>query len=246
LQVVAGGGVKGYLSESANDLLPRTADEPTPIILGSPRFLREQGIETDQAWDAPVLLAVDGRVVAGFEFVDDPLPEVAETLHALRHAGLQLVLCSGDRPEAVQAFAQRVGLDEWYAAQTPLDKAALVHQLRAEGKRVGFVGDGANDAPALAAADLSVAVATGTQLAAENADLILLNSDLRTLLRALHIARAIYRVVRQNLFFAFVYNTLSIPLAALGYLNPMIAALAMSLSSLSVVGNALRLLHRSS
>ncbi len=246
LQVVAGGGVKGCLSESANDHLPRTADEPTPIMLGSPRFLREQGIETDPAWDAPVLLAVDGRVVAGFEFVDDPLPEVDETLHALRHAGLQLVLCSGDRPEAVQAFAQRVGLDEWYAAQTPLDKAALVRRLRAEGKRVGFVGDGVNDAPALAAADLSVAVATGTQLAAENADLILLNSDLRTLLRALHIARAIYRVVRQNLFFAFVYNTLSIPLAALGYLNPMIAALAMSLSSLSVVGNALRLLHRSS
>ncbi len=213
------------------------------IILGSPRFLREQGIETDKAWNAPVLLAVSGRVVAGFEFVDDPLPEVAETLNALRRAGLRLVLCSGDRTEAVQAFAQQVGIDEWHAAQLPHDKAALVRQLQAEGRCVAFVGDGINDAPALAQADLGVAVASGTQLAAENADLLLLNPDLRTLLSALQIAQAIYRVVRQNLFFAFVYNTLGIPLAALGYLNPMVAALAMSLSSVSVVGNALRLLR---
>ncbi|MCX7925774.1 MAG: HAD-IC family P-type ATPase, partial [Fimbriimonadales bacterium] len=152
-------------------------------------------------------------------------------------------LCSGDRADAVQAFAQKVGIEEWRAAQLPHDKAALVRQLQAEGRRVAFVGDGVNDAPALAEADLGVAVATGTQLAAENADLILLNRDLRTLLRALRIAQAMYRVIRQNLFFAFVYNTLGIPLAALGYLNPMLAALAMSLSSVSVVGNALRLLN---
>ncbi|MDM7461353.1 MAG: cation-translocating P-type ATPase [bacterium] len=235
LQVVAGGGVKGRIGS--------TADEPTNLVLGSPRFLREQGIPTDKAWNPPVLLALNERVVAGFEFLDDPLPEVAETVHALRRAGLRLLLCSGDRPEAVQAFAQQVGVDEWYAAQTPLDKAALVKRLQAEGRRVGFIGDGINDAPALATSNLGVAVAVGAQLAAQNADLILLNTDLRTLLRALHIAHAIYRVVRQNLFFAFVYNTLGIPLAAMGYLNPMVAALAMSLSSLSVVGNALRLLR---
>lgn len=230
VEVIAGGGVVG--------------DEGR-LLLGSPRFLQEHGIETDKVWNAPVLLAADGQVVAGFEFTDDPLPEVAETLGALRRAGLRLVLCSGDRPETVQAFAQRVGIDAWYAAQSPTDKAALVRQLQAEGRRVAFVGDGINDAPALAQADLGVAVATGTQLAAENADLILLNPDLRTLLSALQVAQAIYRVVRQNLFFAFVYNTLGIPLAALGYLNPMFAALAMSLSSVSVVGNALRLLRLS-
>ncbi|MCS7190346.1 MAG: HAD-IC family P-type ATPase, partial [Fimbriimonadales bacterium] len=195
------------------------------------------------AWQAPVLLAVGGRIVAGFEFVDDPLPEVAETLDALRRAGLHLVLCSGDRADAVQAFAQQAGIREWYAAQLPHDKAALVRQLQAQGRRVAFVGDGINDAPALAQADLGVAVATGTQLAAENADLILLNRDLRTLLSALQLARAIHATIRQNLFFAFVYNTLGIPLAALGYLNPIVAALAMSLSSVSVVGNALRLLR---
>jgi Cu+-exporting ATPase len=245
------------------------------ILLGSPRFLQEHGVDLDGfcepppagspceqgepirlgspreaggtlrrgAETFPVLLAVDNRIVAGFEFADEPLPEVAETLRALRQAGLRLVLCSGDRPESVAAFAKRVGVDEWRAAQLPHQKAEVVRRLQAEGKRVAFVGDGINDAPALAEADLGVVVATGTQLAAENADLILLNRDLRTLLTALRLSQAMYRIIRQNLFFAFVYNTLGIPLAALGYLNPMVAALAMSLSSVSVVGNALRLLR---
>jgi Cu+-exporting ATPase len=212
-----------------------------PIRLGSPR---EAGVTLRRGVENfPVLLAVDGRVVAGFEFADEPLPEVAETLRALRQAGLRLVLCSGDRAESVAAFAERVGIDEWHAAQLPHQKAEVVRRLQAEGRRVAFVGDGINDAPALAEADLGVVVATGTQLAAENADLMLLNRDLRTVLTALRLSQAIYRVIRQNLFFAFVYNTLGIPLAAMGYLNPMVAALAMSLSSVSVVGNALRLLR---
>jgi Cu+-exporting ATPase len=216
-------------------------EQGEPIRLGSPR---EAGVTLRRGADAfPVLLAVDNRIVAGFEFADEPLPEVAETLRALRQAGLRLVLCSGDRPESVEAFAKRVGVDEWRAAQLPHQKAEVVRRLQAEGKRVAFVGDGINDAPALAEADLGVVVATGTQLAAENADLILLNRDLRTLLTALRLSQAMYRIIRQNLFFAFVYNTLGIPLAALGYLNPMVAALAMSLSSVSVVGNALRLLR---
>jgi Cu+-exporting ATPase len=212
-----------------------------PIGLGSPR---DAGGTLRRGADTfPVLLAVDNRIVAGFEFTDEPLPEVAETLRALRQAGLRLVLCSGDRAEAVAAFAERVGIDEWHAAQLPHQKAEVVRRLQAEGRRVAFVGDGINDAPALAEADLGIVVATGTQLAVENADLILLNRDLRTVLTALRLSQAIYRVIRQNLFLAFVYNTLGIPLAAMGYLNPMVAALAMSLSSVSVVGNALRLLR---
>jgi copper-(or silver)-translocating P-type ATPase len=216
-------------------------EQGEPIRLGSPR---EAGGTLRRGADTfPVLLAVDNRIVAGFEFADEPLPEVAETLCALRQAGLRLVLCSGDRAEAVAAFAERVGIDEWHAAQLPHQKAEVVRRLQAEGRRVAFVGDGINDAPALAEADLGIVVATGTQLAVENADLILLNRDLRTVLTALRLSQAIYRVIRQNLFLAFVYNTLGIPLAAMGYLNPMVAALAMSLSSLSVVGNALRLLR---
>jgi len=290
VQVVAGGGVKA-VARTVSPLLTSPVDgggtqAPSPftgragvgaetVLLGSPRFLQEQGVELDGFSEPPplgspcfqgepsrlgspreaggtlrrgvenfpVLLAVDRRIVAGFEFADEPLPEVAETLRALRQAGLRLVLCSGDRAEAVAAFAERVGIDEWHAAQLPHQKAEVVRRLQAEGRRVAFVGDGINDAPALAEADLGVVVATGTQLAAENADLILLNRDLRTVLTALRLSQAIYRVIRQNLFFAFVYNTLGIPLAALGYLNPMVAALAMSLSSVSVVGNALRLLR---
>jgi Cu+-exporting ATPase len=310
VQVIAGGGVRA-MTRTVSPLLTSPVDggetqAPSPftgragvgaetVLLGSPRFLQEQGVELDgfseppplgspckqgraggdsfsepppagspceqgepirlgSPRDAggtlrrgadtfPVLLAVDNRIVAGFEFADEPLPEVAETLRALRQAGLRLVLCSGDRPESVGAFAERVGIDEWHAAQLPHQKAEVVRRLQAEGRRVAFVGDGINDAPALAEADLGVVVATGTQLAAENADLILLNRDLRTVLTALRLSQAIYRVIRQNLFFAFVYNTLGIPLAAMGYLNPMVAALAMSLSSVSVVGNALRLLR---
>jgi P-type Cu+ transporter len=300
VQVIAGGGVRAICTGEPQGAPPRA---PTPlshpvgegtgvraytILLGSPRFLQEHGVDLDGSCEPPpagspceqgepirlgspreagatspalgsprdaggtlrrgvknfpVLLAVDGRIVAGFEFADEPLPEVAETLRALRQAGLRLVLCSGDRAEAMAAFAERVGIDEWHAAQLPHQKAEVVRRLQAEGRRVAFVGDGINDAPALAEADLGVVVATGTQLAAENADLILLNRDLRTLLTALRLSQAIYRVIRQNLFFAFVYNTLGIPLAAMGYLNPMVAALAMSLSSVSVVGNALRLLR---
>ncbi|MDW8106267.1 MAG: cation-translocating P-type ATPase [Armatimonadota bacterium] len=235
VEVVAGGGVHGRVAVEA---LGQVA-----AAIGSTRFLQTLGIPAEKAWRAPVLLAVGERVVAGFEFVDAPLPEVPAMLRALREAGLRLVLCSGDHPEAVATFAHQVGIEEWYGAQLPADKAALVRRLKAEGRRVAFVGDGINDAPALAEADLGIAVATSTQLTAEHADLVLLNRDLRTLLNALQIARAIYRVIRQNLFFAFVYNTLGIPLAALGYLNPMLAALAMSLSSVSVVGNALRLLR---
>ena len=287
VQVVAGGGVKAVCvsQDSEGEGLGVKAQT---LLLGSPRFLQEQGVKLDGfpeppplgspckqgepsrlgspceagatspalgspreaggtlrrgVANFPALLAIDNRVVAGFEFADEPLPEVEETLYALRQAGLRLVLCSGDRAEAVAAFAKRVGIEEWHAAQLPHQKAERVRRLQAEGRRVAFVGDGINDAPALAEADLSIVVATGTQLAAESADLILLNRDLRTLLTALRLSQAMYRIIRQNLFFAFIYNTLGIPLAALGYLNPIVAALAMSLSSVSVVGNALRLLR---
>jgi Cu+-exporting ATPase len=303
VEVVSGGGVKAVArfvaSPPTSPVHGEGPQAPSPftgragvgaeaVLIGSPRFLQEHGVELDgfpepppagspceqgepigrgsprEAGDAspargslreaggtlrrgagnfPVLLALGNRIVAGFEFADEPLPEVAETLHALRQTGLRLVLCSGDRAEVVAAFAKQVGIDEWHAAQLPHQKAEVVRRLQAEGRRVAFVGDGINDALALAEADLGIVVATGTQLAAENADLILLNRDLRTLLTALRLSQAMYRVIRQNLFFAFVYNTLGIPLAALGYLNPIVAALAMSLSSISVVGNALRLLR---
>jgi len=239
------------LAQMANDrwritditVIPGGGVRAGNALIGSPRFLQEQGIAVGKEWREPVLLALDGRVIAGFEFEDEPLPEARETIRALQASGLHLVLCSGDHAGAVAAFAQRVGIQEWYGAQRPQEKAALVARLQAQGRRVAFVGDGINDAPALAQADLSIAVSTATALASEVADMVLLNRDLRTLLAALQLSRAIYGVIRQNLFFAFVYNTLGIPLAAAGKLNPLIAALAMSLSSVSVITNALRLLR---
>ncbi|MFQ3611984.1 MAG: cation-translocating P-type ATPase, partial [Fimbriimonadales bacterium] len=220
VRTVPGGGVIGQIDGHL-------------VMIGSARFLQEQGVSVEKNRTEPVLLAVDGRVVASFSFVDQPLPELHTVLDALRREGITIILCSGDQPEKVAEFARSVGIERWYAGQLPQQKALLVAELQKEGRKVAFVGDGVNDAPALAQADLSVAVAEGTHLATETADLVLLNRDLRTLITALHLSRAIHTVIRQNLFFAFVYNTLGIPLASMGYLNPMVAALAMSLSSLS-------------
>ena len=213
------------------------------LRIGSARFLWEAGIEQETLPKGTVFFAVDNTIYAGFEFTETPLPGVAEVIRQIQQMGIEVVLCSGDQPAAVESFARMVGIHRWYGGQLPTDKAHLVKQFQSQGRKVAFVGDGINDAPALAQADLSIAVATGTQIATDTADMVLLNRDLRTLLNALRLSQAVYGVIRQNLFFAFVYNTLGIPLAALGYLNPMIAALAMSMSSVSVVSNALRLLR---
>lgn len=213
------------------------------VQIGSARFLQEQKVQLEKGLELPVLVAYAGQVVGGFLFADEPLPEAREALQSLREAGLALVLCSGDRAEAVEPLANSLGIAQWYAGMLPQQKAALVSELQASGKKTAFVGDGINDAPALARADLGIAVGSGTHLAIETADMVLLNPDLRTLVHALQLARRMNGVIRQNLFFAFVYNIIGIPLAAAGMLNPMIAAAAMSLSSVSVVSNALRLLR---
>lgn len=239
-QVVPGGGVKAKV-------------EGKTVVVGSPRFLQEEGIEVPETRSYPVLVAVEGSLAGGMEFADEPLPEAQEAIQALRAQGLSLILCSGDRREAVERLAKSIGLEPpgelspaepvVYAEMSPQDKALLVERLQRQGRRVAFVGDGINDAPALAQADLGIAIGSGTQMAMETADLVLLNTDLRTLVHALRLSHQMNRVIRQNLFFAFLYNVIGIPLAALGELNPQIAAAAMSLSSISVVSNALRLLR---
>jgi len=230
-RTVAGGGVNAQV-------------EGQPVWIGSARFLQERGVPVDKGLEFPVLVATANQVLGGFLFADEPLPEAREALQSLREAGLELVLCSGDRTEAVEPLAKSLGIERWYAGMLPQQKAALVSELQASGKKTAFVGDGINDAPALARADLGIAVGSGTHLAIETADMVLLNPDLRTLVRALRLAHQMNRIIRQNLFFAFIYNVTGIPLAAAGLLNPMIAAAAMSLSSVSVVSNALRLLHQ--
>ncbi len=197
-----------------------------------------------------VLLAKDRRL-AGFLAIADPLKEGAkEALDALRRAGLTIIMASGDQEETARAIAAEVGINEVHARLTPVDKAALVRRLREKGHVVAFAGDGVNDAPALAEADAAVAMASGAQVAVESAGITLLKGDLKRLAQARTLAEATLRNIRQNLFFAVIYNAVGIPIAAgalypvLGLLlSPVVAAVAMSMSSVSVVGNALRLAH---
>ena len=190
----------------------------------------------------------DGRLLGSIELADRLRPETPVAVAELRRLGLRLVVVSGDRPSAVKAVAEQLGLTEWHAAMTPAGKQEVLQEHRRRGDHIAFAGDGINDAPSLAAADVGIALGTGSGIAIESAGIVLINGDLRALVRAVHLSRATMGVVRQNLFWAFFYNGLGIPVAAgvfyplFGWqLNPMLAGLAMSLSSLTVVGNALRL-----
>ena len=195
-----------------------------------------------------MFLSIDGRL-AGAVAVADPIKDTAApALAELRAAGVRIVMATGDGQGTAEAVARELGIDEVLGEVRPQDKAALVQRLKAEGRIVAMAGDGINDAPALAAADVGIAMGTGTDVAMSSAQVTLVKGDLRGILRARRISEATVRNMRQNLAFAFLYNALGVPLAA-GVLypvsglllSPMIAALAMSLSSVSVVGNALRL-----
>jgi Cu+-exporting ATPase len=195
-----------------------------------------------------MFLAVDGRVAGALAVADPVKASTADALAQLRAAGLRVVMATGDGQGTADAIARTLGIEQAFGDVRPADKAALVQRLKAEGRRVAMAGDGINDAPALAAADVGIAMGTGTDVAMSSAQVTLVKGDLRGILRARAVSQAAVRNMRQNLGFAFVYTALGIPLAAgvlypaFGLLlNPMVAALAMSLSSVSVVGNALRL-----
>jgi P-type Cu+ transporter len=194
-----------------------------------------------------MFVAADGRI-AGIVAVADPIKETtAAAVRELHAQGLRIIMATGDNQRTAEAVAARLGIDEVRAGVLPEDKQKLVQALRAEGRKVAMAGDGVNDAPALAAADVGIAMGTGADVAVESAGITLLKGDLTGLVRARKLAKATIRNIRQNLFFAFVYNAAGVPIAAgLLYplfgllLSPMIAAAAMSLSSVSVITNALR------
>jgi len=230
------------------------------VVLGNARMLSESGsgagaeafeevAEPLRREGATVVgLAVDGRL-AGVIAVADPVKETTEgAVRALHTAGITIVMATGDNATTARAVAQRLGIDRVEAGVMPEDKAALVKRLQGEGRVVAMAGDGVNDAPALAQADIGIAMGGGTDVAIESASVALVKGDLNGIVRARALSRAVMRNIRQNLFFAFVYNAAGVPVAAgvlypvFGLLlSPMIAAAAMSLSSVSVIGNALRL-----
>jgi Cu+-exporting ATPase len=195
-----------------------------------------------------IFLGVDGRAAALLG-VADPIKETTpEAIRALHDEGIQIVMITGDSRTTAEAVAGRLGIDRVQAEVLPDQKAAVVKQLQSQGRLVAMAGDGINDAPALAQAQVGIAMGTGTDVAMESAGVTLVKGDLRGIVRARRLSRAVMRNIRQNLFFAFVYNALGVPVAAgvlypvFGLLlSPMIAAAAMSFSSVSVIANALRL-----
>lgn len=229
------------------------------ITIGNAAFLQKQNIQESAAFEKQahelqlqgntiLHIAVDDRL-AGIAAVSDPIkPTTRSAIETLHKQGLRIIMVTGDNERTAQAIAKRLGIDQVHAGVPPTEKHAYIQRLKQEGHQVAMAGDGINDAPALAAADVGIAMGTGTDVAIESAGITLVKGDLEGIVRAIELSRATMKNIRQNLFFAFIYNSLGVPIAAgllypwTGWLlNPMIASAAMSLSSVSVVINALRL-----
>jgi Cu+-exporting ATPase len=218
-------------------------------MLGSLDYLADNGVIVARAEYAAMQstgktligVASGGRPLGMLALADKVRPSSSAAVARLKAAGIAVVMLTGDNAVTAQAVARAVGIADFRADVLPADKAEAVRELKARGVVTGMVGDGVNDAPALAAADVSFAIGTGADVAIEAADITLVRNDLGAVVDAIMLSRATLSKIRQNLFFAFAYNVLGIPLAAAGLLNPVIAGAAMAASSVSVVGNALLL-----
>jgi Cu+-exporting ATPase len=221
------------------------------ILAGSPRLMRERGVDLaalnaatekhESDAHTVIVIAHGGRAVGVIAIADAVKADAATAIAQLHAIGIETVMLTGDNAATARAVAAQVGVQRVRAEVLPGEKSAEVKRLRAEGKSVAFVGDGINDAPALAEADLGIAMGSGTDIAIEAGGIILVKGEPMKIVEALALSRRTFSTIRQNLFWAFFYNIAAIPLAALGLLNPMIAAGAMAISSISVVGNSLRI-----
>jgi len=241
--------VQDFLAVPGKGVAGRLASRAGTVRLGSPAFLVEQGVAANLDRIAPSLaqgntvvgVARDQQLLGWIALADAIRPTSARAVARLREAGIDVVMLTGDNLGTARVVAEAVGIESYEAGVSPEGKAAAVAALRARGVVTGMVGDGVNDAPALAAADVSFAMGAGTDIAVEASDVTLMRDDLNAVVDAIMLSRATLAKIRQNLFFAFAYNVLGIPLAAFGMLNPVIAGAAMAASSVSVVGNALLL-----
>jgi Cu+-exporting ATPase len=253
---IRGAGVEAHFASGAGTTSPspiRWERAGVRAKLGSLRWLRESGVDISQGekfiteWSALgatiVGLAGDTELLALFAVKDQVKPGSSKVIEQLGRQGLKIYLVTGDNALTAAGIARQTGIqsENVFAEIRPEQKAEFVKKLQAQGERVAFVGDGINDAPALEQADLGVAVSRASDVAREAADIILLKSDIEAVPEALGLARATLRTIKQNLFWAFFYNAIGVPLAALGFMSPILCAAAMGFSDLIVIGNALRL-----
>ncbi len=221
------------------------------VLVGNRKLMNSYSIKIDDAEESIkrfssqgksiVLVAINGKL-AGLLAVADPIRETSkQAIEELKKLGLKVIMITGDNQLTAESIAREAGIERYFAEVRPEEKATKVKELQKQGEIVAMVGDGINDSPALVTADLGIAIGTGTDVAIESSDVTLIKGDLRSVVTAIKLSKKTIRTIKQNLFWAFVYNTIGIPFAALGFLNPIIGALAMSFSSVSVVSNSLRL-----
>ena len=221
------------------------------LLLGNKTWMDDQKINVDRLVDeaslfseqgkTPVFMAINNKEAAVFGIADKPRAEATDAISRLNKLGIQTLMVTGDTEKTARYIASKVGIEQVIASAKPDQKLAIIRQLQKQGKQVGMIGDGINDAPALAAADVGFAIGSGTDVAIESADLTLVQGDISKVTETIELSTDTINVIKQNLFWAFGYNTVAIPVAALGKLNPMVASAAMALSSVSVIVNSLRL-----